>query len=200
MLAHVRTSRLEGAQLLFLGGLWALMREWEVPYFQLSDTTEDKLQLVQHSSWHVSQDPSLYNSSCLARLNPHPTLTPCSPSNIILQVLQPRGFPLLCLGKGFPSSWNMLFLLFSLEIPISPPRLNLTVTFSVHVLHDLFPLQTPKLRSLHGLWSLLSLAFILVIQTITLCYNFIFAYLFLSHQYYEQLENKYLVLKFMHVT
>ena len=77
---------------------------------------------------------------------------------------------------------------------------DFTVTFSVNVLHDLFPLQTPELRSLPGLRSLLSLLLIPVIQTITLCYNFIFAYISLMRQYYEQLENKYLVLKFMHVT
>lgn len=144
--------------------------------------------------------PSCVTRGCSACLRPHPTLPPCSPSDAPLQVLQPRAVTLLCLGKGFPSSWSLLSLLFSLEIPVFPPRLYFTVTFSVNVLHDLFPLQTPELGSLPGLRSLLSLLLIPVIQTITLCYNFNFAYIFLMRQYYEQLENKYLVLKFMHVT
>ena len=91
-----------------------------------------------------------------------------------LQFLQPRGFTLLCLCKSFPSSWNILFLLFSLEIPIFLSRLSLIVAFSVNVLHDLFPLLTPELRSSYQLYLVLSLALILIIQTMTWCYNFIF--------------------------
>ena len=49
-------------------------------------------------------------------------------------------------------------------------------------------------------YSMLSLALISVIQTMIFCHNFVFAYTFLSHQSYEQFENKYLMLKCMHVT
>lgn len=82
---------------------------------------------------------------CFTSLIPHPTLTPYSSSNNALQALQYRGFTLLGLCKGFPSSWTILFLLFCLEIPIFPSRLSLTVTFSENVLHDLFSLLTPEL-------------------------------------------------------
>lgn len=65
---------------------------------------------------------------------------------------------------------------------------------------DLFPLRTHELSSSHQLYALLPLALILVIQTITLCYNFISCIHCLSHQYTELFESKCLPLKYMHVT
>ena len=40
-------------------------------------------------------------------------------------------------------------------------------------------------------YSMLSLALISVIQTMICCHNFVFAYIFLSHQSYEQFENSW---------
>ena len=62
MLAPVQTSLLDRVQLFFLGGLWAPMWGWEVVYFQLSDMAGNKIQLIQHSFLHLSQDPSQCNS------------------------------------------------------------------------------------------------------------------------------------------
>lgn len=106
-------------------------------------------------------DPSSCNCGLLCQSYSHP-----HPSRHVPALTMPSAIPpahnvtLLCLCKGFPSSWDILFPLSSLEFHIFPLRLGLIVTFSVNVLHDLSPLLTPELRSSHNfgqccLWHLL---------------------------------------------